>query len=78
MVNPHEEKFTYKKLYGKIPDYAKHLRNFVEMGVLRSINTVKRYGRSINSVHIPRLCVKPYQQYIPHVKNAQATYINKP
>ena len=41
MVNLHEEKIAYKNLYGKILGYAKHFRNFVEMGVLRSIHTMK-------------------------------------
>ena len=41
MVNPHEEKFAHEKFYGKNPDYAKYLRNFGEMGVVRSIATLK-------------------------------------
>ena len=41
MVNPHEEKSAHEKFYGKIPDYTKYLRTFGEMGVVRSIATVK-------------------------------------
>ena len=26
-VKPHEEKYAYNKLYGKIPDYARYLRS---------------------------------------------------
>ena len=41
MVNSHKEKCPYKKFHGKIPDYAKYLRTFGEMVVVRSIATVK-------------------------------------
>ena len=41
MVNLHEEKRAHEKLYGKMPDYGKYLRTFGEMGVLRSITTIK-------------------------------------
>ena len=41
MVNPNKEKFTYDKLYGKIPDYAKYLKTFVEMGYVHSIVNIK-------------------------------------
>ena len=41
MVNPHEEIFAHKKLYGKIIDYPKYLRTFGEMGFLCIIATVK-------------------------------------
>ena len=41
MVNPHGEKFTHEKFYGKLPHYTKYLRTFGEMGVVRSIDTVK-------------------------------------
>ena len=32
LVNLHKEKCAHKKFYGKIPDYAKYLRAFGEMG----------------------------------------------
>ena len=41
VINPHEEKCTHEKFYGKISDYAKYLRTFGEKGVVRSIATVK-------------------------------------
>ena len=41
MVNPLEGKCVHYKFYKKLPDYAKHLRTFVEMGVVRIIVYVK-------------------------------------
>ena len=41
MIKTHEEKYAHEKFYGKISDYTKYLSNFVEMGVIRSIATVK-------------------------------------
>ena len=41
MVNPHEEKCTHEKPYGKNTDYAKQLKKIEEMGVICIINTVK-------------------------------------
>ena len=41
MVKPHEEKCAHKNFYEKIREYAKYLRNFGEMGFVRSIATVK-------------------------------------
>ena len=41
MVNPHEEKCAHEKFYGKTTDYTKYLRNFGEMGVVRSIASVR-------------------------------------
>ena len=41
MVNPHKEKCSHEKFFGKIKDYAKYLLDSVEMGVLRTIATVK-------------------------------------
>ena len=41
MVNPNKEKCSYKKFYSKIPDYAKHLNTFGELGVVRIIVNVK-------------------------------------
>ena len=41
MVNLNEDKCAHGKFYGNMPDYAKHLRTFVEMGVVHSITTVK-------------------------------------
>ena len=35
------KKCAHNKFYGEIPDYAKHLRNFVEMGVVRIIVNIK-------------------------------------
>ena len=37
MVNPHKEKYAHENFYGKMRDYAKHLRKFGEMGVVCSI-----------------------------------------
>ena len=41
VVKPHEEKCPYEKFYRKIPYYAKYLRTFGEMLVVRIIDTVK-------------------------------------
>ena len=41
MVNPYKEKRVHENLYGKMPDYAKYLSNFGEMGVIHSITIVK-------------------------------------
>ena len=41
MVKPHKEKCAHEKFYGKIPDYAKYLRNFIKTGVVCSIATVR-------------------------------------
>ena len=41
MVNPHKEKCAHEKFYKKIPDYAKYLNTLGEMGVVRSIATIK-------------------------------------
>ena len=41
MVNLNEDKCAHGKFYGNMPDYAKHLRTFVEMGVVRIIVYVK-------------------------------------
>ena len=41
MVNPQKEKCAHNKFYGEILDYKKYLRNFGEMGVVHSIDTVK-------------------------------------
>ena len=40
MVNPHKTKCAYENFYGEIPDYAKILSNFEEMGAVRSIATI--------------------------------------
>ena len=37
----YKEKYAYNKFYGKMTDYAKHLRTFGEMGVVCSISTVR-------------------------------------
>ena len=41
MVKQYKDKLSHEKFYGKMPDYAKYLRNFGEMGVVHSIATVK-------------------------------------
>ena len=41
VVNPHEEKCAHENFYGKIPDYTKYSRTLGEMGVVRSIATIK-------------------------------------
>ena len=41
MVNPHDKKCAHVKFYENFSYYAKQLRTFVEMGVVRSITTVK-------------------------------------
>ena len=41
IVNLYEETCVYEKFYGKIPDYAKCLNNFVSVGVLRSTAIIK-------------------------------------
>ena len=40
LVKLHKEKCAYKKLYGKMPDNEKYLRDFKEMGVVRNTNMV--------------------------------------
>ena len=37
MVNPHEEKCGHEKFYVRMPDYAIHLINLGERGVVHSI-----------------------------------------
>ena len=41
LVKSHQEKCAHDKFYGKIPNYAKYLRTFGEMGFLIIISTVK-------------------------------------
>ena len=41
MIKPHEEKCAHEKFYEKIPDYAKYLRTFGLLGVVRSIAKAK-------------------------------------
>ena len=42
MVNPQEAKWAHENFYEKILDYTKYLRTLGEMGVVRSIATVKQ------------------------------------
>ena len=41
MINPHEQKYAHEKFHQKMADYAKYLRTFGEIRVVRIIATVK-------------------------------------
>ena len=41
MVKPQKDKYSHDKFCGKMLDYARYLRAFGEMGVVRIIDTVK-------------------------------------
>ena len=61
MVNPQKEKCAHEKFYRKIPDYAKYLRTFGEIGIGSGIATVKiKTGKSRKYVHFLRFCKKYY------------------
>ena len=47
MVNLHEEKCAYYKVYSKMTDYEKYLKTFGEMGVVCSTVSVKEKTEDI-------------------------------
>ena len=78
MVNPHEERCAYDKLYGNMTDYKRYLNTFRRNGICMQYFQCKIQSRNlINEMNIIKLHTETYRHYIQHVKSTHETKCTK-
>ena len=79
IINPHEEKYVYKKFYGKMIEYEIYLKTFRGNCSCTQYSQCKsQYSRSSNGVNVSRICTKTYGRYIPYVEPTHKMHCTKP
>ena len=68
LVDKKDDKSPHELIYGKNPDYSKHLRSFGEIGVvpLKAGNMIKAKLDDRNSVHVCWICKAACWRRLPN------------